>query len=100
MVGLLSEFVEILKLARTFIIRETRYFIVNDSWLQESGQAQKLKNGGYDIRWTARDKVESRKLRGWEIVSISRLERLQRLHKIPTLRDGSVLMKRKRENDG
>ena len=41
---------------------------VDSQYIQKIGLQEKLENEGYKLRWSTFNKVESRKLDGWEIV--------------------------------
>jgi hypothetical protein len=53
--------------------------LVDREWLKTSGFEEFMKNQGYKLRWTTPEKVETRKLYGYEIIyEIDKSNRVRR----------------------
>lgn len=71
--------------------------LVDNSWLEKT-ELQKLTiQNGYELRWSLPDKIEARKLDGWEI--LYEVDKLKRIKRRIVLVDKSVLLRRKITNE-
>ena len=66
--------------------------LVDFSWPEKSGLTEEAAKRGLELRWSAPEKVESRKLDGWEEM-YSTDEKKQTKYRL-TQRDGAVLIGR------
>jgi len=81
------------KVLKDYITWTEKPKLVDFNWIEESGFGVKLKDEGYELRWTDPGKVEKRKLRGWEIVHEEDRD-TRTLWKLETGSDRLVLMGR------
>jgi len=42
--------------------------IVNQKWLEISGKKEGFEKEGYSLRWSTLDRIEERKIKGWEVL--------------------------------
>lgn len=64
--------------------------LVAPDWIKKSGFAEKWSDKGYKLRWERPDKIESRRLEGWEV--LYEVDKIKRLRRRIVLRDGMVLI--------
>ena len=64
--------------------------LVDINWPEKSGFDEKWKQKGYKLRWERTDKIESRRLDGWEI--LYEVDKINRVRRRIVLRDGMVLI--------
>jgi len=68
--------------------------LVDSNWPEKSGLTERANKTGLEFRWSAPDKVESRKFDGWgEMYSIDKKNKIQ--YKL-VQKNGSVLIGRQR----
>jgi len=75
---------------KDYLQYEEKDKLVDIVWPQKSGFDQKWKEKGYQLRWSRPDKVESRRLDGWEI--LYEIDKIKRLRHRLILKDGMVLI--------
>lgn len=64
--------------------------LVDPDWIDKSGFAEKWSEKGYELRWSRPDKIESRRLEGWEV--LYEIDKIKRLRRRIVLRDSMVLI--------
>ena len=64
--------------------------LVDHSWPAKSSFDEKWKEKGYKLKWSRPDKIESRRLDGWEI--LYEVDKIKRVRRRIVLRDGMVLI--------
>lgn len=64
--------------------------LVDPSWPENSSFDEKWKQKGYQLRWSRPDKIESRRLEGWEV--LYEVDKIKRVRRRIVLRDGMVLI--------
>jgi hypothetical protein len=66
--------------------------LINEKWLEKSGLVESLRNEGKGIRWTNPDRVEERKLDGFE--EVFEVDKDKKTMRKLVNRSGSILMAR------
>ena len=56
------------KMLKDFLAWKEESKLVDNYWLKKSGFQQRCENEGYHLRWSNPEKMETRKLKGWEIL--------------------------------
>jgi len=70
--------------------------VVDREWLEKSGFGQAMREKGYDLRWSKPEKIESRKLDGYELIyEIDKLKRVRRRIEWRSANDSLVLIGKK-----
>jgi len=64
--------------------------LVDLSWTEKSGFRTKWEQKGYEVRWSQLDKIESRRLEGWEV--LYEVDKIKRVRRRMVSRDGMVLI--------
>jgi len=64
--------------------------LVDLSWTEKSGFSAKWEQKGYEVRWSRPDKIESRRLEGWEV--LYEVYKIKRVRRRMVSRDGMVLI--------
>lgn len=67
--------------------------LVNMAWVSKSGFQQRAEADGYRVTWSRPDRIEERKLDGYEI--IHEIDEKRRIRRRIVLRDGSILVGKK-----
>lgn len=90
MLELLGLLYGIAKDLKDYLEYEEEDKLVDSGWLDKSGFDEKWKKKGYELRWSRPDKIESRRLDGWEI--LYEVDKIRRMRRRIVLRDGMVLI--------
>lgn len=70
--------------------------VVDREWLKKSGFGKEMESQGYKLYWSRPEKIETRKLDGYEIVfEIDKLKRIRRRIEWSGGRDSLVLLGKK-----
>lgn len=70
--------------------------VVDREWLEKSGFGQTLRDNGYDLRWSKPEKLESRKLDGYELIyEIDKVKRIKRRIEWRSGQDSLLLLGKK-----
>lgn len=64
--------------------------LVDINWPEKSGFGNEWSEKGYKLRWERPDKIESRRLEGWEV--LYEVDKIKRLRRRIVLRDSLVLI--------
>ena len=64
--------------------------LVDNEWLEDSGFGEKAVKSGLTLRWSRPEKIESRLLKGYEV--LYEVDKLKRKRRRLILNDGSVLI--------
>jgi len=64
--------------------------LVDLSLTEKSGFRTKWEQKGYEVRWSQLDKIESRRLEGWEV--LYEVDKIKRVRRRMVSRDGMVLI--------
>jgi hypothetical protein len=64
--------------------------LVDSNWPAKSGFDEKWRQEGYQLRWSRPDKIETRRLEGWEV--LYEVDKIRRVRRRIALRDGMVLI--------
>ena len=79
MIESLGFFYGIAKEIKEYLSWDEEAKVVDREWLDKSGFGKLMENEGYNLRWTISDKVETRKLDGYEIIDeIDKLKKVKR----------------------
>jgi len=66
---------------------------VDREWLEKSGFGKEMGNRGYKLYWSRPEKIETRKLDGYEIIfEIDKLKRIRRRIERTSERDSLILL--------
>jgi len=64
--------------------------LVDINWPEKSGFANEWRQKGYELRWSRPDRIESKRLDGWEI--LYEVDKVARIKRRLVLRDGMILI--------
>ena len=87
---------EIGKGLMTFLSFKEEEKLVDWEWLKKSGFEDKMNQQGYKLRWSRPDKIETRKLDGWEIMF--EIDKIKKIKRKIVLKDPLILLGIKRKN--
>jgi hypothetical protein len=80
---------------KSYLKWEEEIKTVDGEWLKRSGFQELMKNQGYELRWSKPEKVETRKLDGYEVIyEIDKKSRVRR--RIQRGREQLVLIGKKK----
>lgn len=84
------------KMLNDFLKWKEESKLVDRNWLSKSGFKEHLEKEGFVLCWSNPDKIESRKLAGWEI--IHEIDKKSRIRRIVKDNSGGILMGRRHSN--
>lgn len=90
MIDLLGFLYEVAKDVKDSLKWKEEVKLVDIKWPEKSGFKQKAEADGMEISWSKPDKLESRKLDGYDIVY--ELDKKNRIRRRLVLRDGLILI--------
>ncbi len=90
MIEHLGTFFEIGKMVKDYFTWKEETKLVDMLWLEKSGFGERLRNKGYKCRWSNSDRVETRKLDGYEI--IYEIDEKSKTKKKITNKSGQILI--------
>lgn len=96
MIEILGLFYDVAKDFKEYLSWDEDVKVVDREWLEKSGFGQAMRDQGYDLRWSKPEKVESKKLDGYELIyEIEKLKRVKRRIEWRSARDSLVLIGKK-----
>ena len=81
---------DLAKAVKDFLAWEDEKKLVDMKWLEESGFKEKAEADGYHTMWSLPDKIETRLLKGYEI--LYEIDKVKRVRRRLVLRDGLTLL--------
>ena len=96
MIEFLGLLYDVAKDIKDYLVWDEDVKVVDREWLEKSGFGQAMRDKGYDLRWSKPEKIESRKLDGYELIyEIDKLKRVRRRIEWRSANDSLVLIGKK-----
>lgn len=96
MIEFLGLFYGIAKNIKDYLSWNEETKLVDRTWLEKSGFGELMEKQGYKLRWSSPEKVEAKKLDGYEIMyEIDKIKRVKRRVERTGGRDSLILMGKK-----
>lgn len=96
MIEFLGLLYDVAKDIKDYLAWEEDVKVVDRKWLEKSGFGQAMRDKGYDLRWSKPERIESRKLDGYEFIyEIDKLKRKKRRIEWRSANDSLVLIGKK-----
>ena len=85
---------ELIKDLKDYLKWKEETKLVSLDWIEKSGFVAEAAKSGIDLRWSRPEKIESRRLDGWELMY--ELDKLKRVRRKIAVKDGSLLVGRQK----